>query len=934
MRTNPFKVKSIIVLGGGTAGWLAAGYLSSQLPDVKITVIESRETPMIGVGETTVPQFRSHLEKMGIAESVWMKESGSTFKYGAKFTGWRTGGADDVRYHGFGDYLTEKTIARSPNELFKSAAMAHRDTVIDTDYWFYLLKQGIYTESDLTKLGSETYFLMKNRLAHRDLDGHQYMSRSPGYAYNINAQKVGQTIRNLVCRPLGVEHVPAHISFVEYNDDESVKSLVDVAGTHHSADLYIDCTGFRRLLIGPYSKWRSMEDRLGSKNAIGGRVQYEGDEDKWCSPELHATALKNGWSWCVPLRDDMGSGYVYDSRFTSEGEAEEELVQYWERQGKQFDPKVKLKFDNGVMERSSYRNVIACGLASNFLEPLEATSISFTTLVNELLVSIIKKHDGTWDYRDADTISRLMTREIEYTADFLWMHYALTQRQDTEFWRDRGSRREEAKQIAYKWFMDDVDIYRREKDFNHTRYNKYDWAQMITSMHIWDDCPTRPVNPKLSTRAQLVFKFKESMSNSLSSLVPSHWELIKDVNKNALVSNLPENFCVAPFVQCTTHPSASFSPCPYLGGTTWKTKNDSILSQWKGPGIESLRTSFINNKKSPICNRCWDEEKNGKQSLRLRLFDPVNHTSEFSFITNKMTYADDIINKINDKSYMYGPEVLTIKNGNVCNAKCRVCHPDDSSRWGADANQLKERVGKEYYRINSMETNWTDKQLDEIVSMSAGFKRLELFGGEPMYNKQVYKLIERIVALGHSKNIILYINTNGSVNFLDKIPGIKTFKEVEIGVSLDGVDAHFDYIRHGLEYNKVKENIKLWQEYFTANDVKFYIDAISTVEILNIYYLPELKKAVMDILPLPPFWNLLFNPAYLSIQNMPDHVKAAVIKKLEPDPEFADLINAINQPADMAEWDKFLELTGALDDIRKEDFAKTFPEFYAIINNK
>jgi hypothetical protein len=397
------------------------------------------------------------------------------------------------------------------------------------------------------------------------------------------------------------------------------------------------------------------------------------------------------------------------------------------------------------------------------------------------------------------------------------------------------------------------------------------------------------------------------------------------------MKKLTENFCVAPFIQCTTHPSTSFSPCPYLGGTTWKASGNSILEQWRSTEIEELRQDFINNVKSPVCNRCWHEEENNKKSMRLRLLDPVNSTSDYSFI-DPNTYITELLNKVNSKDYLSGPEVLTIKNGNICNAKCRVCHPGDSSRWIADSAKLKQLTGKEYYAIDQSEKNWSDAQLDEILNMSPGLKRLELFGGEPMYNKKVIGLLEKLVSTGHSSHIILYINTNGSVNIVDKIPNIKHFHQVEIGVSIDGIANHFEYIRHGLKYEVVKNNIADWKNYFEEHNVTYFIDCICTVEILNIFYLPEIKSSIMDILPLSPYWNLLVDPAYLFIKNMPDNVKIAVIEKLSQDTEeFEDLINIIKQPSDLNEWNKFLEVTGALDQIRKESFQKTFPEFAKLI---
>lgn len=395
------------------------------------------------------------------------------------------------------------------------------------------------------------------------------------------------------------------------------------------------------------------------------------------------------------------------------------------------------------------------------------------------------------------------------------------------------------------------------------------------------------------------------------------------------MSDLPENFCLAPFIQLTTHPSGSFGPCPYLGGTQWKT-DESIISQWTHPSLNELRTQFINNQRPEICERCWHEERNNKQSLRLRFWNDKEKTTDFFKLVSE-TLVEQIKNNI-AQGHLEPPTILTIKNGNICNAKCRVCHPGDSSRWKEDTQKLYDLSGKVYYNLTSNEVNWSEQQLEEILQLSTNLRRLELFGGEPTYNKKVAWLLKQLSETGLSKNITLYINTNGSVNIVEKMPWVKDFNKVEIGVSIDGVGKQFNYIRHGLDYDVVIKNIKEWQEYFRQHKTDYWIDSISTVEILNIFYLPELKKAVMDILPLSPFWNLLITPSFLFIKNMPDYVKSKVVEKLSSDDDFVDLINVINQPADLSDWENFLEVTKSLDSIRGENFAQTFPEFFEIIN--
>jgi len=391
------------------------------------------------------------------------------------------------------------------------------------------------------------------------------------------------------------------------------------------------------------------------------------------------------------------------------------------------------------------------------------------------------------------------------------------------------------------------------------------------------------------------------------------------------MTDLPANFCVAPFLQLTTHPTTSFSPCPYLGGTTWKGQYPSIMERWASPDLEVLRTQFKNNQQSEVCNRCWHEETNHKKSLRLRLFDPIAKTSDYSVINNT-NIVDELIEGLDNNEYLRGPKVLTIKNGNVCNAKCRSCHPGDSSRWLEDSIKLKSATNQEFYTIVGEEKNWSDQQLDEIFELSKNLVRLELFGGEPLYNKKVRNLLDRIVENGHSKNLNLYINTNGSVDLIKQIPRIKEFKEIEIGVSIDDIGARFEYLRHGVDYNILINNVRNWQEYFTKHGSKYFIDSITTVSVYNILYLPEIKQEVMKLLPQSPFWNLLVNPDHMFIKNMPDRLKEKAIQRLRTDPEFDDLIQVIEQPADPDAWKKFLIITNALDVIRNENFKITFPE--------
>jgi len=397
-----------------------------------------------------------------------------------------------------------------------------------------------------------------------------------------------------------------------------------------------------------------------------------------------------------------------------------------------------------------------------------------------------------------------------------------------------------------------------------------------------------------------------------------------------MTDTLPSTLCIAPFAQITTHPSGSFSPCPYLGGTSWS-HDGTILEKWRGSELENLRHEFLAGKKPEICFRCWNEENIGKRSLRRRLFDMETETSDYQLFSDPQAIRD-LMQSITDGSYKKGPKIISIKNGNVCNLKCRSCHPDDSSGWIQDAKKLYDAVGKKYYKIGLRESNWNDAQIDQLRELASNLSRLELFGGEPLYNKKVLKLLNHLVEDGSSRNISLYVNTNGSVDITAKIPNIDRFKDIDIGVSIDAIAEHFTYVRHPLTLDQVKENVRSWHRYFRSKNVQSNIQSITTVSILNIYYLAELKSTIKSIMGQTPFWNLLIHPRHLSIVNLPQEVKNVVVEKLRGDPEFDEFINfMMNNAADQYQWRTFFTIRDALDDIRGEKFDDVFPEFASVI---
>jgi MoaA/NifB/PqqE/SkfB family radical SAM enzyme len=291
---------------------------------------------------------------------------------------------------------------------------------------------------------------------------------------------------------------------------------------------------------------------------------------------------------------------------------------------------------------------------------------------------------------------------------------------------------------------------------------------------------------------------------------------------------LHKHTCIAPFINLTVDPEKNTSPCPYLGGGTWQFKDTEIQDIWKSTKFENLRKDHLAGNRPMECNRCWKDEEVGKESARQR--------------TNMMHNIEKLEKIIHDRSYLQGPKVLTMKNGNVCNLQCRTCGPKDSSSWIPEAKDhilnFENDLEYTWFKIESFKKNWTDDQMQSFYDISNNLTRVEHYGGEPLYNKRVEEHTAKLVEQGLSKNIVLYFNTNGT-----HIPSIRlqelfrSFKSVEFNISIDGIEDQFEYIRHPAKWSKLLETIE-----WCNKQQNLIWGIVTTVSNLNIYYLDSILK--------------------------------------------------------------------------------------------
>lgn len=408
-KNNPLQ--SILIVGGGTAGWMTAAYLIKAFgATVKITLLEAPAIPKIGVGEATVPNLQKvFFDFLGIPEYEWMREVNGAFKTAVKFKNWRKSdqgkASSNHFYHPFG-------------------ILPSVDGVHLPQYWFHATKgEGIPMDYACFREPS----LMDAKLAPKFLDG----TRAVPHAWHFDAHLLAEFLKDWA-KARGVAHLLEEITHVKRDDSGGIASVYTGPERFHTADLFIDCTGFRGLLINRALEepFIDMSDHLLCDSAVAAPVPNN-DERDGIEPYTSAIAMNAGWTWKIPMLSRFGSGYVYSSKFATTDEAARDFCALW---GLNEDKTTlnKIRFRTGRNRRAWVRNCVSIGLSSCFLEPLESTGIYFITAS----IYQLAKHFPTKDL-DQKLID-CYNREIEFMfddcRDFIQAHYLTSTRDDSEFW--------------------------------------------------------------------------------------------------------------------------------------------------------------------------------------------------------------------------------------------------------------------------------------------------------------------------------------------------------------------------------------------------------------------------------------------------------------------------------------------------------------------
>jgi len=409
MNDNTHKPTSIVIVGGGTAGWMAASLLQQHWAYCRISLIESQDIATIGVGEGSTPYMRHFFKQLAIPESEWMPACSASYKCGISFPNWSTKEGFESYFHPFYSNFDLKT----GEAFFHNVGLRRRGSDVPAhpdDFW----------------LASE---LARTQRAPITRDK---MPFEPDYAYHFDSGLLGDFLkRRAIDR--GIVHIVDTVEHIEQRSDGGIKALMTQSGGKLSAELFLDCSGFAALLINKTLKtpFQSYQHSLFNDRAVA--IASPLDNSQAMPSETVSAALSCGWAWKIPLTTRYGNGYVYSSKYLTEEQAEQELRGHIGAGAQGMEAR-HLKMRVGRSEQHWVKNTLAVGLSQGFIEPLEATALM---LVQYTVERFIK------DYAGPDTPAQVLSEfngainnNFDGIRDYIIAHYKLNSRSDSAYWID------------------------------------------------------------------------------------------------------------------------------------------------------------------------------------------------------------------------------------------------------------------------------------------------------------------------------------------------------------------------------------------------------------------------------------------------------------------------------------------------------------------
>lgn len=410
-------INSVVIVGGGTAGWVTACILAKHLESinpksVQITLVESPDVPTIGVGEGTWPTMRRTLESIGVDESDFIRQCQATFKQGTKFVGWKGDAEPNEYYNLFSSVYDPGDFNLAP-------------------YWAMGLagQERSYAESVSAQGQACDQNLAPKKITSRAFEAIQ------SYAYHLDAGLFSDFLKQHAIDVLGVKHLAGNVQGVLLSDHGDIRAIQTDNFGVINGDFFVDCSGFRSLLLGDALgvNFNELGDTLFNDRAIAMQVPYP-EEDSAIACVTKSTAQPAGWIWDIGLQDRRGVGHVYSSRYMNDDMAEGLLRSYVGKHSKDLSVR-KIKMKIGCREQFWKKNCVAIGLSAAFIEPLEASAIFLVEAAANMVADLFPRNQEAMLYAQ-EKFNKSFEFRWSRTIDFIKLHYVLSPRNDTAFWKD------------------------------------------------------------------------------------------------------------------------------------------------------------------------------------------------------------------------------------------------------------------------------------------------------------------------------------------------------------------------------------------------------------------------------------------------------------------------------------------------------------------
>ena len=459
----PVPVRSIVIVGGGTAGWMTALTLARSLIDrgVQITLLESPTVGIIGVGEGSTPWLRGFFDSLGIEEGEWMPACHATYKCGIAFEGWSTKPGFERYFHPFAsmlDNLTMKQFVHNVEARVNGAQVhAHPDR-------FFIAAR-----------------LAAERRAPKARDSFPF---DIWHGYHFDAVLLGQFMHKKALER-GVRYQSCHVTHANLDDSGAIASVATREGETIAADFFVDCSGFAGLLIDKslHTPYISFASNLFNDAAVALPSPLEDT----IPSETVSIAMQHGWAWKIPLTSRFGNGYVYSSQFCSVDQAETELRRKLGLLGTDVAAR-HLKMKIGRVTQHWNRNCLAVGLAQGFIEPLEATALLFIQQTAAQFVEFLEQ--GDMSEAAQERFNARVNEHFEGTRDYIVTHYKTNTRQDTEYWRANAANlnlSDDLKELYSLWMAGKSIAPPVRQQTLGKGYPVFSWYSIMAGMGIFPD---------------------------------------------------------------------------------------------------------------------------------------------------------------------------------------------------------------------------------------------------------------------------------------------------------------------------------------------------------------------------------------------------------------------------------------------------------------